>query len=77
MVLGELSIGKTKELVVDFRRSRKPPTPITIQGVAIETVDSYKQAWPGHRAYPVGRRTFLGRRCHHLIKKVYYNFYRP
>ena len=38
----QLNIGKTKELVVDFRRKRKPPTPITIQGVEIETVDSYK-----------------------------------
>jgi len=36
----QLNIGKTKELVVDFRRKRKPPTPITIQGVEIETVDS-------------------------------------
>ena len=47
MVRGEpphlqLNIGKTKELVVDFRRSKKPPTPITIQGVEIETMDTYK-----------------------------------
>lgn len=26
------NIGKTKELAVDFQRSRKPPTPITIHG---------------------------------------------
>ena len=38
----QLNIGKTKELVVDFRRKTKPPTPITIQGVEIEMVDSYK-----------------------------------
>ena len=31
----QLNIGKTKELVVDFRLSRKPPAPITIQGVEI------------------------------------------
>ena len=37
----QLNIGKTKELVVKFRRKRKP-TPITIQGVEIETVDLYK-----------------------------------
>ena len=28
--------------MVDFRPSRKPPTPITIQGVEVETVDAYK-----------------------------------
>ena len=38
----QLNIGKTKELVVDFGQSRKPPTPITIQGVIIETVNGYK-----------------------------------
>ena len=38
----QLNIGKTKELMMDSRQSRKPPTPITIQGVEIETVDLYK-----------------------------------
>ena len=38
----QLNIGKTKELMVDFRQSRKPSTPIAIQGVEIETVDLYK-----------------------------------
>ena len=38
----QLNIGKTKVLVVDFRRSRKPPTPISIQGVKLEIVDAYK-----------------------------------
>ena len=36
----ELTIGKTKELVVDFCRSRKQPIPIAIKGVEIEQVDS-------------------------------------
>ena len=38
----QLNIGKTKVLGVDFRRSRKPPTPISIQGVKLEMVDVYK-----------------------------------
>ncbi len=37
-----LNITKTKELVIDFWRNRKPPTPITIQGEEVEIVDSYK-----------------------------------
>ena len=38
----QLNIGKTKELMMDSRQSRKPPTPIAIQGVEVKTVDSYK-----------------------------------
>ena len=38
----QLNIGKNKELVVDFRWSRKPPTPISIQGVEKEIGDAYK-----------------------------------
>ncbi|KAI3372927.1 hypothetical protein L3Q82_023379, partial [Scortum barcoo] len=36
--------GKTKELVVDFRRrSHSPPAPVSIQGTDIDTVKSYKR----------------------------------
>ena len=39
----QLNISKTKELMVDFRRSRKRPlTHITIRGEDVEVVDSYK-----------------------------------
>ena len=39
----QLNIRKTKELVVDYRRSKKrPPTPITIRGEEVEAVDNYK-----------------------------------
>lgn len=38
----QLNIGKTKEMVVDFGRNRKPRTPITIQGEEIVMVDSYR-----------------------------------
>ncbi|KAJ8003978.1 hypothetical protein DPEC_G00154020 [Dallia pectoralis] len=37
-----LNTSKTKELVVDFRRNKKPPTPITIQGNEVEVVEVYK-----------------------------------
>ena len=36
-------LGKTKELVVDFRRGNySPPIPVKIQGMFIEIVRSYK-----------------------------------
>ena len=39
----QINSGKTKELVVDFRRCSHPPTtPVNIQGKDIERVDSYK-----------------------------------
>ena len=37
-----LNISKTKELVVDYRRNRKSPAPVVIQGEEVERVDSYK-----------------------------------
>ncbi|KAI3357201.1 hypothetical protein L3Q82_015661 [Scortum barcoo] len=39
----QINAGKTKELVVDFRRrSHSPPAPVSIQGMNIDTVKSYK-----------------------------------
>ncbi|KAI3373975.1 hypothetical protein L3Q82_022539, partial [Scortum barcoo] len=39
----QINAGKTKELVVDFRRRRhSPPAPVSIQGMDIDTVKSYK-----------------------------------
>ncbi|KAI4902335.1 hypothetical protein NFI96_001263 [Prochilodus magdalenae] len=38
----QINAGKTKELVVDFRRCRHPPPLVNIQGMDIERVDSYK-----------------------------------
>ncbi|KAI3365845.1 hypothetical protein L3Q82_000831 [Scortum barcoo] len=39
----QINAGKTKELVVDFRRrSHSPPAPVSIQGTDIDTVKSYK-----------------------------------
>ena len=38
----QINAGKTKELVVDFRRRKVPPSPVNIQGTDIEIVDSYK-----------------------------------
>ena len=39
----QINSGKTKELVVDFRRSKhSPPTPVNIQGTDIDIVRSYK-----------------------------------
>ncbi|KAI3377751.1 hypothetical protein L3Q82_008893 [Scortum barcoo] len=37
----QINAGKTKELVVDFRRrSHSPPAPVSIQGTDIDTVKS-------------------------------------
>ena len=39
----QINAGKTKELVVDFRKSKhSPPVPVNIQGMDIEIVKSYK-----------------------------------
>ncbi|KAI4879016.1 hypothetical protein NFI96_030874 [Prochilodus magdalenae] len=38
----QINAGKTKELVVDFRRCRHPPPLVNIRGMDIEEVDSYK-----------------------------------
>ncbi len=38
----KLSISKTKELVVDYRRKRRSPVPVIIQGEKVWRVDSYK-----------------------------------
>ncbi|XP_053508024.1 uncharacterized protein LOC128624412 [Ictalurus furcatus] len=38
----QLSTGKTKELVVDFRRSKRPHTPVVIRGEGVEMVDTYQ-----------------------------------
>ncbi|KAI3376291.1 hypothetical protein L3Q82_016422 [Scortum barcoo] len=39
----QINAGKTKELVVDFRRrSHSPPAQVSIQGMDIDTVKSYK-----------------------------------
>ncbi|XP_030580600.1 uncharacterized protein LOC115776942 [Archocentrus centrarchus] len=38
----QINARKTKELVVDFRRGRHPPTSVNIQGTHIERADLYK-----------------------------------
>ncbi|KAI3363457.1 hypothetical protein L3Q82_012067, partial [Scortum barcoo] len=37
-----LNTGKTKELIVDFRRNADPHTPIHIKGMTVERVNSFK-----------------------------------
>ncbi|KAJ8273972.1 hypothetical protein COCON_G00085970 [Conger conger] len=38
----QLNITKTKEMVVDFRRTKPPMLPISIEGVNVEVVSTYK-----------------------------------
>ncbi len=38
----QLNTSKTKELVIDFGKSRPRPQPVQIEGVEVEAVDSYK-----------------------------------
>ncbi|KAK3570529.1 hypothetical protein QTP86_022076, partial [Hemibagrus guttatus] len=38
----QLNISKTKELVVDFRKQKPPPSPISIMGDEVDIVDNYK-----------------------------------
>ena len=37
-----LNAGKTKEMIIDFRKKKYQPKPIEIRGDAIERVESYK-----------------------------------
>ena len=38
----QLNVAKTREMVVDFRRNRPPPSLVCIGGTDIDIVDSYK-----------------------------------
>lgn len=38
----QLNISKTKELLVDFRRSRSPATTLSIRGDMVEVLQEYK-----------------------------------
>ena len=38
----QLNTTKTKEMVVDFRRSQPPLLPVSIGGVSVEVVNTYK-----------------------------------
>ena len=38
----QLNVTKTKELIVDLRRAKTPVTPVSIQGVPVDTVEEYK-----------------------------------
>ena len=38
----QFNVKKTKELVIDFRRNRIPPTPLTVNGETIERATTYK-----------------------------------
>ena len=38
----ELNVSKTKEMVIDFRRTSQPPEPITIDGEVVDRVDVFK-----------------------------------
>ena len=38
----QLNTSKTKEMVVDFRRSKATTLPVSIEGVNVEVVDTYK-----------------------------------
>ena len=38
----QLNVAKTKELIVDFRKTRKHLTPVSIQGVSVDIVEDYK-----------------------------------
>ena len=38
----ELNVSKTKEMIIDFRRSRTSPTPISIKNCDVQRVNEYK-----------------------------------
>jgi len=38
----QLNVAKTKELLVDLRRTKAPVTPVLIQGASVDIVQDYK-----------------------------------
>lgn len=50
----------TKEMVVDFRRDRHPPSPLHIGGAAVEIVSSYKD--PNHPTHTLFAERVWARR---------------
>lgn len=38
----QLNVTKTRELVVDLKRTKSPVTPVSIQGACVDTVEEYK-----------------------------------
>ncbi len=38
----ELNVGKTKEMVIDFRKNMVTPCPVEVNGTAVERVETYK-----------------------------------
>ena len=37
-----LNVGKTKEMIIDFRRKKPKYKPIMVKGEAVEQVDKYR-----------------------------------
>ena len=45
-----MNVKKTKEMVMDFRRNRPPPPPVSINGTDVETVQTSRyldSTWRG------------------------------
>lgn len=38
----QLNVTKTRELVVDLKRTKSPVSPVSIQGACVDTVEEYK-----------------------------------
>ncbi|KAI3362317.1 hypothetical protein L3Q82_012639, partial [Scortum barcoo] len=60
----QLNTSKTKELVIDFGRSRPSPRPVLLEGAEVEAVDSYrylglwldnKLDWTTHTSHLYGK----------------------
>jgi hypothetical protein len=67
-----LNVSKTKEIIIDFRRSSNDKLPMTINGSAVEVVHSYKYLgiyvqddlkWDSHCKYVIGN---LHRRMYYV-----------
>ncbi|KAI3351750.1 hypothetical protein L3Q82_020590, partial [Scortum barcoo] len=85
----QLNTSKTKELVIDFGRSRPRPRPVLLEGAEVEAVDSYKYLglwldnkldWTTHTSHLYGktqsRMYFLRRlRSFNICSKLLQMFY--
>ena len=41
----QLNVTRTKELVVDLRRTKSPLTLVSTQGVSVDILEDYKYQW--------------------------------
>ena len=63
-IIWELNVSKTKEMVIDFRKTTRGSEPITIKGIEVERVSVYK-----YLAVMIDDRLAWGDEIDHTVKR--------